>query len=86
MNEWVYDSINNGVYKTGFATSQKAYEENVKGLFEGLARVETLLEDGRKYLLGDALTEAGILGERERGRKGEGEGKGEGGGGSERRG
>jgi putative glutathione S-transferase len=60
MNDWVYNLINNGVYKAGFASSQAAYEENVKALFEALERVEKILSDGRKYLLGDTFTEAGM--------------------------
>jgi len=60
INDWVYNTINNGVYKSGFASSQPAYEENVKALFESLERVEKILSDGRTYLLGDTFTEADI--------------------------
>ncbi|KAJ3344831.1 S-glutathionyl-(chloro)hydroquinone reductase, partial [Entophlyctis luteolus] len=61
INSWIYDQINNGVYKTGFATTQEAYEKNCKILFDGLDRVEAHLADGNKrYLVGDQLTEADI--------------------------
>jgi putative glutathione S-transferase len=48
------------VYKAGFATSQKAYEEAVIPLFEGLDRIEKILSDGRDYLVGGRLTEADV--------------------------
>ncbi|KAG7544270.1 hypothetical protein FFLO_03309 [Filobasidium floriforme] len=60
LNEWVYPSINNGVYRSGFATTQKAYEEAVTELFGALDRVEGILKDGREYLIGGKLTEADV--------------------------
>lgn len=57
VNERVYDTVNNGVYKSGFATTQDAYEEAVEPLFESLDWIEEILSRNR-YLLGDALTEA----------------------------
>jgi putative glutathione S-transferase len=57
INARVYDAINNGVYKAGFATSQSAYEEAVIALFDALDWVEAMLADNR-YLLGETPTEA----------------------------
>ncbi|MGF1454110.1 MAG: glutathione S-transferase family protein [Alphaproteobacteria bacterium] len=57
INDYVYDRINNGVYKSGFATTQDAYEEAVTRLFEGLDAMEARLGDAR-YLMGSTLTEA----------------------------
>jgi len=59
INEWVYPEINNGVYRTGFATQQKAYEEAVKIVFEGLDKAEKILT-GKEYLVGGRLTEADV--------------------------
>ena len=57
VNAFVYDKINNGVYKAGFATSQEAYEDAFNDLFVALDRLEERL--GRqRYLTGDRLTEA----------------------------
>jgi putative glutathione S-transferase len=57
INAWVYSDINNGVYKSGFATSQGAYDKAVHALFDGLDRVEAILAENR-YLTGDRVTEA----------------------------
>ena len=57
MNTRVYDNVNNGVYKAGFATSQSAYDEAVTALFETLDWLENHLASNR-YLLGDRATEA----------------------------
>ncbi len=57
INEIVFDKVNNGVYKAGFATSQEAYEEAFDALFETLDGLETRLTRQR-YLVGDCLTEA----------------------------
>jgi putative glutathione S-transferase len=59
MNDWIYHGINNGVYKCGFAKSQAAYDAAFKELFECLDRAEEILTK-RRYLTGDALTEADI--------------------------
>jgi glutathionyl-hydroquinone reductase len=57
INALVYDKVNNGVYKAGFATTQQAYEEAVIPLFETLDELERRLSEQR-YLCGDRLTEA----------------------------
>lgn len=59
LNGWIYDDLNNGVYKAGFATSQQAYDEAVEKVFAALARLEQILGQHR-YLTGDRLTEADI--------------------------
>jgi len=57
INERVYETVNNGVYKAGFATSQDAYDDAVHPLFDSLAWLESILENNR-FLAGDKLTEA----------------------------
>uniref|UniRef100_UPI0025B7B576 glutathione S-transferase family protein n=1 Tax=Halomonas sp. TaxID=1486246 RepID=UPI0025B7B576 len=59
VNEDVYDHINNGVYKSGFATEQAVYEKHVVALFESLDRMEARLAEHR-YLAGEWFTEADI--------------------------
>jgi putative glutathione S-transferase len=55
----IYEPINNGVYRTGFADTQSAYDEAVTELFEALEHWDSVLADQR-YLVGDRLTEADI--------------------------
>ena len=57
LNTRIYDEVNNGVYKAGFATTQAAYDAAVVPLFAALDWLEARLADHR-WLLGDALTEA----------------------------
>jgi putative glutathione S-transferase len=57
VNVRVYDTINNGVYLSGFATTQQAYEKAFKALFDSLDWVESILSKQR-YLAGDQITEA----------------------------
>ncbi len=57
LNEWIYHLINNGVYRSGFATTQAAYELAVGDVFAGLDRAEELLAS-RRYLTGSRITEA----------------------------
>src|SRR5471032_15330 len=59
INGWVYNQVNNGVYKAGFATTQEAYDDAVVGVFDALDRLEQIL--GRhRYLTGNRLTEADL--------------------------
>ncbi len=57
VNELVYENVNNGVYRAGFATSQDAYEEAFHAVFGALDELERRLSP-RRYLVGDAITEA----------------------------
>ncbi len=57
VNARIYESLNNGVYKAGFATEQSAYDTAVHRLFESLDWLEGLLGTSR-YLTGDQITEA----------------------------
>ncbi|EPZ14850.1 hypothetical protein M622_05175 [Thauera terpenica 58Eu] len=57
INDQIYDRVNNGVYKAGFATTQEAYEQAVFPLFETLDELEERLSKQR-YLLGEQITEA----------------------------
>lgn len=55
LNEYIYETINNGVYRCGFATTQSAYDEAYLKLFESLEKMEALLQANR-YLLGAEMT------------------------------
>jgi putative glutathione S-transferase len=55
----IYDPINNGVYRAGFAETQAAYDEAVADLFDALDHWEAVLDE-RRYLAGDVLTEADV--------------------------
>src|ERR1700733_2643724 len=59
INAVVYETVNNGVYRSGMATSQEAYHEAVSRIFATLDDLEQRLAD-RRYLLGDAITEADV--------------------------
>ncbi|MBM1555798.1 glutathione S-transferase family protein [Sulfitobacter mediterraneus] len=57
VNDRIYDTFNNGVYKAGFATTQAAYDAAIVPLFETLDWIEDILTRNR-YLIGDRITEA----------------------------
>ncbi len=57
INALVYEAINNGVYRAGFATTQEAYEEAFADVFSALDKIEDILSQQR-YLVGNRLTEA----------------------------
>ncbi len=57
--EGVYRDVNNGVYRAGFATTQEEYEDAFRAVFRRLATVSERLA-GRRYLMGDSITEADI--------------------------
>lgn len=57
INSVVYSNVNNGVYKSGFATTQEAYEESVTALFDTLDDLDRRLATQR-YLTGSRITEA----------------------------
>lgn len=65
-HEWIYPNINNGVYRSGFAVTQGAYETAVQGLFDALDRVEKMFESQKKsdteeyFFIGPKLTESDI--------------------------
>jgi putative glutathione S-transferase len=56
LNEEIYHNVNNGVYKTGFASDQNIYEQECHNLFAMLDKLENKLNKPEKYLFGDNLT------------------------------
>ncbi|QJU59165.1 glutathione S-transferase family protein [Sphingomonas sp. AP4-R1] len=60
LNDAIYPRLNNGVYRTGFATTQIAYDEAFRDVFSMLDALEARLADGRAFLFGDRLTETDI--------------------------
>jgi glutathionyl-hydroquinone reductase len=57
LNELIYSNINNGVYRAGFATTQAAYEQAFRNVFDTLDEIEQILAQHR-YLVGNTITEA----------------------------
>lgn len=60
LNARLYEQLNNGVYKAGFASSQLAYDEAVAGVFSMLNELESRFHDGRSFLFGEEITETDI--------------------------
>jgi len=57
LNDLIYPNINNGVYRTGFATAQAAYEQAFRNVFDALDEIEQILST-KRYLTGSTITEA----------------------------
>jgi putative glutathione S-transferase len=55
LGSWIYDDLQNGVYRAGFSRSQEAYDEAFDSVFSALERLEALLGE-RRYLTGDEIT------------------------------
>jgi putative glutathione S-transferase len=60
LNDAIYPTLNNGVYRAGFATTQEAYEEAFAEVFATLDDLERRLSDGRQWLHGARFTETDI--------------------------
>ncbi|MCZ7934231.1 glutathione S-transferase family protein [Agrobacterium leguminum] len=60
LNDHIYPRLNNGVYRTGFATTQIAYEEAFADVFATLQELESRLVSGEPFLFGDHLTETDV--------------------------
>jgi glutathionyl-hydroquinone reductase len=59
VNSWIYPTINNGVYRCGFAKSQEAYDGAIVELTESFDRIEKILQNQR-YIVGNQFTEADV--------------------------
>ncbi len=59
LNQFIYENINNGVYRCGFAQTQEAYEEAYEKLFNALDKMEERMENS-KFIFGDSLTETDV--------------------------
>lgn len=63
MNDWnerIYGTVNNGVYRAGFASTQSAYEDAVLALFDTLDAIEGRFSDGRRFFFGDEIRETDV--------------------------
>lgn len=60
LNDWIYPTFNNGVYRAGFATTQIAYDEAFRDVFTTMDALEDRLAKGGPFLAGDRFTEADI--------------------------
>lgn len=60
LNDWMYQRVNNGVYRCGFATTQKAHDEAITILFDALDTLEDRLLNDGPYLHGEIITESDI--------------------------
>lgn len=60
LNDAIYPTLNNGVYRAGFASTQAAYDEAVRDVFGALDMLEQRLSDGRPFLHGARFTETDI--------------------------
>ncbi|EKX43480.1 hypothetical protein GUITHDRAFT_73031, partial [Guillardia theta CCMP2712] len=59
LNHWIYEDVNNGVYKCGFATTQAGYNKAEHALTHALDRIEEILSN-KRFLTGDRVTDADI--------------------------
>jgi putative glutathione S-transferase len=59
INGWVYPTVNNGVYRCGFAKTQEAYDDAIDSLTESFDRIDKILQQ-RRFLCGDRFTEADL--------------------------
>lgn len=73
-NERIYTTVNNGVYRCGFAQSQAAYDRACGALFDTLDAIESTLSDGRTYLCGHGGSDGSGDGDGDGGRDGNGDG------------